>query len=105
MIDIGFYIFYILFFIAVVTAVVFPIINAFKTPGSLGKSLIGVGGLVALFVLSYILSGDHISAKGLALGETPASAKFIGAGLIMFYLALFISVGALIYSEISKALK
>jgi hypothetical protein len=41
----------------------------------------------------------------LALGETPDSAKLIGAGLIMFYICLALSAVALVYAEISKALK
>jgi hypothetical protein len=105
LVDFGFYVFYILLIIAVVSAIVFPIINAFKTPGSMGKSAIGLGALVVLFIISYALAGNHISVKALALGETESSVKFIGAGLIMFYLALLLSLVALVYAEISKALK
>lgn len=105
LVDFGFYVFYVLFVVAVVAAIVFPIINAFKTPGSLGKSAIGVGALVVLFGISYALAGTDISVKALALGETESSVKFIGAGLIMFYIALLLSLVALVYAEISKALK
>lgn len=105
LVDFGFYVFYILLIIAVVSAIVFPIINAIKTPGSMGKSAIGIGALVVLFIISYALAGNQISVKALALGETESSVKFIGAGLIMFYLALLLSLVALVYAEISKALK
>jgi len=105
LLDFGFYLFYVLLFISVAAAIIYPIINAVKTPGGLGKSAIGVVGLIVLFGLSYALSGNAISAKGLALGETPDSAKLIGAGLIMFYICLALSAVALVYAEISKALK
>ncbi|HOX82003.1 MAG TPA: hypothetical protein PLS08_03165 [Chryseolinea sp.] len=105
LVDFGFYVFYILLVVAVVGAIVFPIINAIKTPGSLGKSAIGVGALVVLFGISYALAGTYISVKALALGQTESTVKFIGGGLIMFYLLLALSVVALVYAEISKALK
>jgi hypothetical protein len=42
--------------------------------------------------------------KAAAAGVNSSSSKFIGAGLIMFYIVLVLSVVAIIYSEISKAL-
>ena len=100
LLDFGFYLFYALLFVSIGAAIVYPIINAIKTPGSLGKSAIGVGALVVLFGISYALSGTSLTAKAIALGENESSAKLIGAGLIMFYIALMISIIALVYSEV-----
>ena len=105
LLDFGFYVFYGLLFIAVAAAIVYPIITAIKTPASLGKSAVGIGALVVLFGISYALSGTHLSVKSAAMGITESSAKMIGAGLIMFYVALGFSILVLIYAEISKALK
>ncbi len=105
LLDFGFYLFYVLLIISIVAAIVYPIINGIKTPGSFGKSAIGVGALVVLFGISYALSGTSLTAKAMALGETESSAKFIGAGLIMFYISLGVSILALLYAEISKASK
>jgi hypothetical protein len=44
-IDIGLYIMYIFFFVAVGAAIVLPLINAIKSPAGLGKSLAGVAEL------------------------------------------------------------
>lgn len=105
-ISIGLYISYILLFLAAITAVVFPILDVIKNPKEIAKSGISVAGLAILFVLSYVLSGSEITAKYIIGGVTTEfTSKMIGAGLIMFYFVLFLSIAAMIYSEISKALK
>ena len=105
MLDIGLYIFYFLLFIAVAAAMFFPLLAAVKEPSTLGKSAIGIGGMVVLFVIAYLLSDDQVNLKSAAMGITGSGSKLIGAGLIMFYITLLLAVLALIYSEISKALK
>ena len=105
MLDFGLYSFYTLLFIAVALTVVFPIIHVVREPSSLLRSAIGIGVIVVLFLLSYVFSGSEVNLKAAALGVTPTSSKLIGAGLIMFYITLGLSILALIYSEISKASK
>ena len=104
MLDVGLYIFYVLLAIAVIAAVVFPIINAIKTPAALLKSLIGVGALLVLFGIAYALSDNNLSVKS-AAAVGPNTGRLISAGLIMFYITLFLSAAAVIYSELSKAFK
>ncbi len=103
--DAGLYIAYVLFFVALGSAIVLPLINAIKNPAGLLKSLLGVGALVVLFVVSYALSGDEVSAKAASLGVDAGGSKLIGAGLILFYVVFVISALGVVYSEINKALK
>ena len=105
MLDFGFYLFYALLIIAVALTIVFPIIHLLREPSKLITSAIGIGIVVVLFVIAYALSDSEVNLKAAALGVTPASSRLIGAGLILFYISLVLSVLALIYSEISKALK
>jgi hypothetical protein len=105
MLDFGLYLFYALLFIAVAAAIVFPLLYAIKQPAALGKSAIGVGVLVVLFVIAYAMSGSEVNIKAAAAGISESVSKLIGAGLIMFYITLALAVLALIYSEISKALR
>ena len=105
-ISVGLWISYILLFVAAITAVIFPVLDSIKNPKEIAKSGISVLGLVILFVLSYVLSGSEITAKYMMGGVTTEfSSKIIGAGLIMFYFVLLLSILVMIYSEISKALK
>lgn len=99
----GLYFGYFLMFIAIMALVVLPLMNAVKAPKELVKSAVSIGGLVVVFLISYSLSGDELTLKTASLGTTPGSSKMIGAGLIMFYIALFVSIIGLIYSFFHKA--
>lgn len=104
-IDIGIYLSYILFGVALASAVLLPLIHSIKHPAGMVKSLFGVGGLVVLFVIAYSLSGSELAPKAIALGVDESGSKLIGAGLILFYFVLLISIIGVIYSEINKALQ
>jgi len=105
MLDLGFYVFYALLFIAIAAMLVFPVVHMLREPSLLIRSAIGIGVVVVLFVISYALADSEVTLKAAAVGVTPTSSKLIGAGLIMFYITLVLSGLALIYSEVSKALK
>jgi hypothetical protein len=105
MLDLGFYVFYALLLIAVVSMLIFPIVHMLREPSTLLRSAIGIGVVVILFVISYALADSEVTMKAAAVGVTTTSSKLIGAGLIMFYITLVLSGLALIYSEISKAFK
>jgi hypothetical protein len=104
-IDIGLYISFILLAGAAASSVVMPLLHAIKHPAGMVKSLLGIGGLVVLFIVAYSLSGSELSSKAIALGVDESGSKMIGAGLILFYFVLLLSIVGVIYSEISKALK
>jgi hypothetical protein len=104
-VDAGLYTSYVLIGIAIVSAVVLPLLNAVKSPGELKKGLFALLGMIILFVISYAMAGSEVSTEHAAKGITSSTSKLVGAGLIMLYLVSAIAVVGLIYSEISKALK
>jgi len=104
-IDIGIYACYLLLFVALVAAVVFPLFHIAQNPKALVKSGIGVAGLAVLFFISYALSGSEVTVKYTTMGVGEAGSKLIGAGLIMFYIILIITIIGMVFSEINKALK
>lgn len=104
MLDVGLYIFYALLAIAVIAAIVFPIINAIKTPATLLRSLAGVGALLLLFGIAYAISDNNLSQRSAAL-VGPNTGRLISAGLIVFYITLILAALAVVYSEVTKALK
>jgi hypothetical protein len=65
----------------------------------------GVGAIVAFFIISYVLSGNEVTLKYSALGVGEGGSKIIGAGLIMFYFTMLVAIVIMVYSEINKALK
>ena len=105
LLDIGLYLSFILLGVAIASAVVMPLLHAIKHPAGMVKSLFGIGGLVLLFLLAYSLSGSELAPKAVALGVDESGSKLIGAGLILFYFVLLISVLGLIFSEVNKVFK
>jgi hypothetical protein len=105
MLDIGLYVLYALLVFALAAALIFPIIHAIKDPSSLIRIGISIGIFVVLFGIAYAVADSNVTLKTAAAGITPGTSRLIGAGLIMFYIALAGSVVALIYSEISKAFR
>lgn len=103
-VDIGLYVMYFLFGGAVVLAIGLSLFNAIKTPGAFMKSLIGVGGLIVLFGIAYAVAGSSVTQEQMAKGISEGTSKMIGAGLILLYISLGLSIIGLIYSEINKAL-
>ena len=103
--DIGLYVGYGLFSIAIVAAVILPLINALKSPKDLVKSGMGVGALVVVFLISFGLAGSEVTSKYTAQGIGESSSKLIGAGLTMFYIVFATALIGIVFSEISKALK
>lgn len=103
--DIGLYVGYGLFAVAIVSAIVLPLINALKSPKDLVKSGMGVGALLVVFLISFGLAGSEVTAKYTAQGIGESSSKLIGAGLTMFYIVFIAALVGIVFSEISKALK
>ncbi len=105
LISFGIYACYVLGAVALIVAVIFPLLQIVQNPKSLIKSGLGVAGLAVLFAISYALSGSEVTAKYTTMGVGEGGSKLIGAGLIMFYIILIVTIVGMVYSEISKALK
>ncbi len=97
MIDIGLFISYVLMGICALTAIVMPLVKAFGDPQSLKKIGMGVGGIVIVFIIAYVIADGSVYEK--ASSDT---SKRVGAGLITMYLLSFLAIGGIIYTEIKK---
>ena len=98
LIDIGLYASYLLFVVCAITAVVLPIVQSMSNPQSLVKSAIGVGVLLVVFLIGYIMADDASDVVSAGM------AKLVGAGIISMYIFLFLAVVGIVYTEISKIL-
>jgi len=105
MLDVGLYIGYTLLIVAVLAAVVLPLIKAVQSPADLLKSLYGVVALLVVFGIAYAISGSGVRPNWAVVGVGEGTSKLIGAGLITFYIVVVIAFAGLIFSEINKALK
>lgn len=98
MVDVGLFIAYILILVCALTAIGMPLVKAFGDPDSLKKMGMGVGALVVVFILSYVLADGSNSG-----GVAESTAKMVGAGLTTFYILALGAIGGIVYTEIKKA--
>ncbi len=100
------YVSYVLVLVAVLGAVVLPIVIALtQNPKSLLKVLAGVAVLAVVFGISYGLSGNEVTAKYTEAGITEVSSQVVGGALTMIYLLLGIALVGVVVTEITKLIK
>ncbi len=97
---------YILLAVSALTAIVFPIITMIGNPKQAKSALIGVVGLAVVFAIGYFLAGNEeiFDANAKLLADASIS-QLSGGGIIAFYILGLISIGVIIFSEVSKIFK
>lgn len=97
---------YVLFAIAAIAAIVFPLINMVQNPKSAKNALIGVVSLAVVCGIGYALAGseEFLTLDGKLLADS-SSSKYSEAGLIAFYIMGAAAIVAVVYAEVSKMLK
>ena len=105
-VNVGIIIAYILIVIGVVSAIVFPLINAISQPELLVKSGIGVVAILIVFGIGYAISDSGLTTKFIQSGvDTEGLSKMIGGALTMVYLLMGVAIIGIVYTEFSKAFK
>lgn len=105
LIDIGLYLTAFLLIASLGALILLEAFNLLKDPKALIFAGAVIVGLVILFFISYAMSTGDVKTKYTALGVDSGSSKLIGAGLIMLYIFLFVSIAGMVISEIYKMLK
>lgn len=95
-IDGGLYISYIAFAVAALTTLVFSLLGLNR------KSLIAFVGFALLLVVAYLISDGSVRPEW---NISESTSKWIGAGIILSYLAMLGSMGAILYGEITRMMK
>ena len=103
--EFGLYLAYLLFGIALLAAVVLPLIKALDEPKKLVKAGIGVGGILVVFLISWAIAGNEVTAMYTTKGVDVGLSKLVGGVLTMMYLLMGIAIVAIVYTEITKAFK
>lgn len=104
-VDIMLYGAYLLVIVATLGAIILPLINTLGNPKSLLKSVLGIAVIGVVYLISWSISGDEVTAKYIKFDITSTSSQVIGGVLITTYLLMGIAVVSIVYSEISKILR
>lgn len=90
---------------AALLAIGFPLWIASKNPKSLVGTGIGLGSILGLFLIAWILSSGEVNASYAEFGVDSSLSKIIGGLITLVYLLIGIAVSGIVYSEISKTFK
>lgn len=96
---------YIFLFISVAAMIVFPIWFMIKNPKTAKGTLLGVGVLAVVVLISYFISSADQGEFYTKFDIGKGTSKMIGAGLIATYVMLLGVFAVAIYSSISERFK
>ena len=102
LINIGIILTYLMVGLAALTAIGFGIKNMIQKTGSAKKTLVTIGGLIAIIIIAYITASDEVLNEYKKYNITTSASKQVGMGLITFYILIFGAIAAVLYSELSK---
>ena len=91
--------------VAAVLAVGFPLWIASKNPKSLVGTGVGLGSILVLFLVAWLLSSSEVYSSYSEFGVDASLSKFIGGMLNLVYILAGLAVVGIVYSEVSKGLK
>ena len=97
---------YILLFLAIVCAVVFPLVNLVKNPTGAMRTLVGLGVVVVILLISYLAASDApITTSAGNVVDDATTLKLSDMGIISAYIALALSIIVIIWGEIRNVFK
>ena len=105
LVDIILYFGYGMVIVAAVLAVGFPLWIASQNPKSLVGTGIGLGSILVLFLVAWLISSSEVYSSYSEFGVYASLSKLIGGMLNLVYILAGLAVVGIIYSEISKSLK
>jgi hypothetical protein len=98
---------FMLFVIAGLAAIIFPLIYLILNPKRAIKSLIMLGVIAVFIFIAYQIASDEvlnlINYRG--PDNVPKTLKIVGTGLILTYFLAIIALVSILYNEISKVFK
>ena len=103
LINIGIIITHIMIGFAALSAISFGVKKMLSNTKNAKKTLYTILGLIVVCILSYLIASDEILNSYEKYKISASESKNVGMGLIMFYILSALAVGAVLYSELSKA--
>jgi K+ transporter len=98
---------FILFLIALITALVFPLAFLIMNPKRAIRFLIGLGAVAVFIFIAYQLGSDKllnlINYNG--PDNVPKTLKLVDTGLILTYALMLVALVSILYNEVSKMFK
>lgn len=92
---------YIILGLVIALVLIYVLKGLFK--GNIKKTLLSVGAFLLIVVLAYVMAGDEIIYDRNDVAQVSASgSKWVGAGLITFYILGALAILAMLFSGVTK---
>ncbi len=99
----GLYAAYILLGVAILAAILMPLIQSFSNPRALLGALVGVVAIAILFFIGYSIAGNEVVPIYIKNNVTSAAtSKMIGGALITMYILILLALVSIVVTEITK---
>lgn len=95
---------YILFFATIGGLLFGFVLGILMNPQGVVSSLISLGVIAVIFFISYVISGNEVTAVYKKFDISPFQSQLFGGILIMSYLLALFTIGALIVTEVKRAI-
>lgn len=106
LVNIGIWTAIILVGIAILAAVILPLINSLSHPKVLIKSALGVAFVGIVFLIGWVFAGNEVTSGYITKGITDAgSSKLVGGALSAMYILFILAIVGIVITEIQKAFK
>ena len=107
---------YIILILAIILVIFFVITNLFSGGGNIKNTLIGVGAFAAILIIGYLFSGGDplvgkefpVMGKVYAYDDvfaTESESRFVGGGLVAFYILGIIAIASMLFAGVKKLIK
>lgn len=96
---------YVVLGIAILFTLLFSFTQLFANKETLKKTLISFGLFALVIVIAYVVSDGEAVYKAGELVISEGGSKWVGAGLITFYLLTIIAIGSMVFSGVKKLIK
>jgi hypothetical protein len=94
---------YIILIMVLAFVMFFVLKNLITHTSELKNTLIGVGAFAAVLIIAYALSGGDTMQYKLQDGvATEGQSTMVGAGLVAFYILLFVAAATMIFAGVKK---
>lgn len=106
LINTGFYITYALLGIAIAAILIFSLWQVVKNPAGAKSALAGIVGLVVIYLVSYgISTGSDLDIYAKSLEVTADTSRWVGTGLLAFYVLGALAILSILYAEVTSIFK
>jgi hypothetical protein len=102
----GLYAAYILVGIALIAAIILPIINSINDPKSLLGTVVGLVIIAVLFFIGFSIATDEVTNVYINNNVTEATtSKMIGGAIITMYILILLALVGIVVTEVTKVFK